>query len=273
MKRIGIGGVLAAVIALAALSASSVAAAANPEYLGCGKAAKVNKKYTGKYADKTCSEVSLTNEGKYERVAAKFPIKTKSKFGETKIYLYNPVEHKIEAEVPCEKGAESGTINNSREQTLTLTYSGCKVPPSGKFPGPCNTPGQKPGVVVTKPLATKLVWLDELETEPGILVTPAEPGGVFEEVVCLVGKVQVKQTGALLARIAPDGELTKLLTATFTASPTTGEPELGGYWEGGLRTEVKLFSEIHAPGGIEEENVPTSETSTIPQKSGKVLIG
>ena len=48
----------------------------------------------------------------------KFPIKTKAKFGETKIYLYNPPEHKVEAEVPCEKGAATGAINNSREETV-----------------------------------------------------------------------------------------------------------------------------------------------------------
>jgi hypothetical protein len=275
MKRISICGVLATAIALAALSAPTVAAAAGgPEYLACGKAKKVNKKYTGHYGNKTCTEVSLTNEGKYERTAAKFPIKTKSKFGKTTIYLYNPMEHKAETEVPCEAGSESGTITASREQTLTMIYSGCTVPPSGKFPGPCNSPGEKSGVVVTKPLATKLVWLDEAETMPGILVSPAEPGGVFEEVLCLSGKVKVKQTGSLLAKLTPAGELTKLITATFTASPTTGEPEFGSYWEGGTATEVKLFSELKAEKfGIDYPAVPTSETSTIPQKSGKVLIG
>lgn len=277
MKRIGIAAMAAAAIGLAGLAASSVAAAAgSPEYLACGKAAKnkETKKYTGKYTNKACSEESLTSEGKYERVAeTKFPIKTKAKFGETKIYLYNPPEHKIEAEVPCEKGAATGTINDSREETVTLSYSGCKVPPTGKFPGPCNSPGEKPGVVVSKPLTTKLVWLDEEETVPGIVVSPTEPGGVFEEVECLVGHVMVKQTGSILAKIGPVGEVVKTLTATFTASPTTGEPEFGAYYEGATKTEVKLFSEIHAPDGIEEEAVPTSETSAIPEKDGKVLIG
>ena len=129
MKRIGIVAMVAAAIGLAALAASSVAAAAgSPEFLACGKAPKnkETKKYTGKYANKACSEVSLTNEGKYERVAeTKFPVKTKAKFGETKIYLYNPPEHKAEAEVPCEKGSATGAINNSTEENLVLTYTGC----------------------------------------------------------------------------------------------------------------------------------------------------
>src|SRR5271169_3680404 len=129
MKRIGIGGVLAAAIMLAALSAASVASAAGgPEYLGCGKAAKVGKKYTGHYSNKECSVVSETNEGKYERVAPKFPIKTKSKFGVTTVYLYDPIEHTLKAEVPCETGSLTGQITNGREQTLTLSYSGCVIP-------------------------------------------------------------------------------------------------------------------------------------------------
>lgn len=274
MKRIGIGGILAAAIVLAALSASSVAAAAGgPEYLACGKATKVNKKYTGHYANKVCSEVSVMNEGKYERVAIKkFPIKTSSKkFGETKIYLYNPPEHKAEAEVPCKEGSESGSIINSREQTVTLTYTGCVVPPSGKFPGPCSSPGKASAEVVTEPLVTKLVWLDEAEMVPGILVQPATMGGVFQDAECAGGVVKVKTTGSLLAKLTPVGEPTKLLTVTFNASPTTGEPEFGSYWEGAVKTEIKLFSEIKGP--IEKPAVPTSETSTIPQKTGKVLVG
>jgi len=278
MKRIGIGGVMAAAIVLAALSVASVAAARAPEFLACGKAAKVNKKYTGHYANKTCSEVSLTNEGKYERVAAKFPIKAAAKkFGETTIYLNNPLEHKVASEVPCAKGSESGDITGAREQTLTITYTGCVVPEifkngeHSKFVGPCNSPGKAEGEVVTEPLVAKPVWLDEAETKPGILVSAAEAGGVFEEVLCASGEVKVKQTGSLLASVAPTGQLTKLLTATFTASPTTGEPELGEYWEGGTATEVKLFSEIK--GIVEKPAVPTSEIATIPQKSGKVLIG
>jgi hypothetical protein len=278
MKRIGIGSLLAAVIALAALGAASVAmAAGGPEYLACGKAAKVNGKLTGKYANNLCSQTSPTSEGKYERVAAKFPIKTKAKFGPTTIYLYNPIEHKAESEVPCKTGVESGMLTGPREGTVSFVYYGCEVPPTGKFPGPCTTPTEPPqkklGTVVTEPLATKLVWLDEAESVPGILVQPVAPGGLYEEVRCLLGKVIVKQTGGLLAKLTPAGEVSKLFTVTFAASPTTGEPEFDSYWEGGIQTGVKLFSEVHAPNGIEFAAVPTSESSTIVQKGGKILIG
>lgn len=282
MKRIGIGtALLAAAIALVALSAASVAAARNPEYLTCGKVKKdkTTKKYTGHYTDKLCSETNLMNEGKYERVpVTKFPIKTAAKkIGETSIFLYNPLEHKNEAELPCKEASESGTINNSSEQTLSIVYKGCVVPTvlktgkTAKDPGPCSSPGKASAEVVTEPLVTKLVWLDEAETVPGIRVEAATMGGVFQDAECSGGNVKIKTTGAILAKLTPAGVLTKLLTATFNATLSTGEPEFGGYWEGAVKTEVKLFSEIK--GLVEEPAVPTSEVATIPQKSGKVLVG
>jgi hypothetical protein len=169
MRRIGIFAVMAAAIALVALSATGVAAAAGgPEYLACGKVKKVNKKYTGHYKNKTCSETSPTNEGAYEHAAIKkFPIKASAKkFGATTIYLYDPMTHEIESEVPCKGGSASGSIINSREGTLALSYTGCSVPETfkngkkSKFVGACNSPGQGSEVVVTKPLVTKLVWLN-----------------------------------------------------------------------------------------------------------------
>ncbi len=280
MKRISIGGLVVAVIVLASLSAASVAAASGgPEFLGCAKVKKVNKKYTGHYSDKACSIVSETNEGAYERGAAKkFPIKTTGKFGETTIYLYNPMEHKYESEVPCKTGAVAGTINNSTEETIKLTYKGCNVPKEfadhekSQFPGACNSPGKKPEEVATETLAAKLVWLDEAETEPGLLISPAPPGTTFGVVECVKGLVKVKQYGSILAKLTPVGAVSKTLTAAINANTTTGEPEFGGYWEGATQTEVKLFSEIHAPNGIEKTAVPTSQISTIPEKDGKVLV-
>lgn len=279
MKRIiATGMLLAAVLGMSALAASSAWGAGGPEYLACAKAKKVSKKYTGNYNNKTCSEPNATSEGKYERVAAKFPLKYKSKFGETLIYVYNPHEIEESAEVICKKGKDAGAITSSTTGTVTITNEECAVPTkdangkASKFPGPCNSPGEKPGVIVSEPLATKLVWLDEAATEPGLEIQPAEAGGVFEEAQCLFGKVKVKQTGSILGKVTPAGESTKLLTITFTVNPTTFEQLPGGYWEGGTMTATKLLSEIHAPGNIEEVGVPTSEISTEPQKSGTILV-
>jgi hypothetical protein len=281
MKRIGIVAVTAAAIGLVALSAASVAAAAGgPEYLACVKAAKVNKKPTGHYTKKECGEVSATNEGQYERATAtKFPVKTTGKFGATTIYLYNPMEHKYESEVPCKTGTASGAITSATEGTIKLTYKGCNVPKEfadhekAQFPGACSSPGKKTEEVVTETLATKLVWLDEAETVPGLLISPAPPGTTFGVVECTKGLVKARQYGSILAKLTPVGAVPKLLTAAINANTTTGEPEFGSYWQGATQTEVKLFTEIHAPNGIEKPAVPTSQISTIPLKDGKVLIG
>lgn len=281
MRRMRIVGLLlAAVFALGALASSSALAAGGPEYLACGKAAKSGKKYTGKYTDKKCSEVNAMSEGKYERVAlSKLPVKFKSKIGETKVYVYNPKELSESAEVICTKGKDAGEITNSTEGTVTITDEGCYVPEENakgkksKFPGPCNTPGKKSGVLVSHPLATKLVWLDEAQTEPGIEIQPVEAEGLFEEAECLAGVVKVEQFGSILAKVAPVGEATKLLNITFSVNPTTFEQLPGGYWHEGAFTETKLKSDIKAPSAhIEEIGVPTSETSLVPQKSSAILV-
>lgn len=279
MRRITIVGLLlASAVALGAIAASSALAAGGPEYLACAKAKKDGKKYTGRYENKTCSELSGTGEGKYERVAAKFPLKFKSKIGETKVHVYDPKDSAEDAEVICTKGKDAGAITSSTAGTVTITEEGCNVPVEdengnkSKFPGACNTPGQKSGVIVSKPLATKLVWLDEAHTEPGIEIQPAEAGGVFEEASCLFEKVKVKETGTILAAVSPVGVATKLLTITFSVTPMTYEQVPGGYWEGETFTATKLVSEIHATGGIEEVGAPTSEASVVPQKSGPILV-
>ena len=72
--------------------------------------------------------------------------------------------------------------------------------------------------------------------------------------------MKIKQSGTILAKIAPQGEVTKLLTATFTASSLTGEPELSSYFEAGLPVKAELLSEISAPEfGIFYPAVPTSQ--------------
>lgn len=274
MRRIGIVGLsLAAACALGALTSSSALAAGGPEYLACGKAAKSANKYTGKYTNKACSEVSATSEGKYERVAPKFPVKFSSKFGETKVFLWNPKEHEVQAEVPCAKGKDAGELTSAGGGTVTIAYEGCVIPESGKFPGPCTSAGQKPGVIVTEALTTELVWLDDEENEAGIALAPATTGGPFEEAVCGYAKLSVKQYGSLVGKLSPVGEATKLLTATFSANISMGEEAFEGYYEGGHFVEDKLVTDIeHEMPKVEYKNVPTLQDLVIPQKSGAILV-
>ena len=96
--------------------------------------------------------------------------------------------------MPCKKGAASGTINSSREQTLTLTYKECIVPPktAKKFSGPVLLTGQGCRRSRQEALVTKLVWLDEAETVPGIWWNRPDGRGL-QYAECIGGNVKVKQ--------------------------------------------------------------------------------
>ena len=151
--------------------------------------------------------------------ATKFPIKTSSKFGETTVYLYNPLEHKNEVRSAVQEGRCEGDDQQQHRTDADAQLQGLRVPKEfangekSQFPGACNSPGKKPEEVVTETLATKLVWLDEAETEPGMLVSPAPPGHHVRVVECVKGKVKVKQYGSILAKLTPVGAVTKTLTA------------------------------------------------------------
>ena len=107
MKRIRIIGLcLVAVFAMSAIAAAS--ASAQPTYKLCGTAAKVGKKYTGKYNSKTCSktEENAKGEGKYElKEAAEASSKFTGKLGKTTFYIRSEG-----VKVECSKGKDTGEL-------------------------------------------------------------------------------------------------------------------------------------------------------------------
>ena len=263
MRRICTLGVcVLAVVALGAVAAGS-AAAASPEYLTCAKV-----KNSGKYSNKTCSEANAKGEGKYERVPLTKAAKFKGTVGAVNIYLYEPknTEDPVKGHFGCKSGKYSGSISNSREGALTITYSECES--KGKLIGPCNSPHGKSGVVTTSTLASKLVWLNEAETEPGIEFK-AKSGGIAAVECSSIETAEL--VGTMLAKIAPTKETSKDQTITMNASSTTGEPELPGWWEGGMPLSESLKSNLK--GSVENyEGVPTSQSSVFSQKGPDVLI-
>jgi hypothetical protein len=268
MRRSIIAGACAvAACALGSITAAG-AIAAQPEYAGCVKAVKVGKTYTGKFTDKACSEPNAKSEGKYELGAAKLPGKLKGATGKMDIYLYAPLTEKIEGHFECAGGKESGTLTSSTAGTMSVKYSGCKA--TGGLAGPCNSPGQKSGTVMTEPLATKLAWLNEAETEPGLEITPATAGGAITKVVCAGGGETAEMVGTMIASFAPAAGVSKLQTIELTASPTTGEPAFGGVWQEGGFVSEPLLSNLK---GLKEfEGVPTGQDDTITQKGPAILI-
>lgn len=268
MRRIGMV-MLTLAAALAAVAIATAAAwAAPPRYMTCAKAAKSGKTYTGGYANKTCSEASAGHEGKYELATPTFPAKVKGTIGKVDIYLYNPLSKKLEGHFECTSGKESGELTGSSEGTLTVSYSLCRA--TGQLSGPCESPGQKAGVVLSEPLTSRLVWLNEAETEPGVRVT-ATSGGEITKVDCAGGAETAELTGAMLASVTPTTEAAKAQTISFTADATTGEPEFVGQWEGGLFHEEPLRSNLK--GLKEYEGVPTAQNSVVTQKGPALLIG
>jgi hypothetical protein len=256
----------------AALAASGVlaaaAAAAPPQYVGCVKAAKSGKTYTGAYVNKTCSEASVGHDGKYELGAAKLPAKVKGTAGKIDIYLYNPETKAIEGHFECSSGKESGEITGASTGTLSVSYSLCRA--TGQLAGPCNSPGQKSGVVVSEPLQTNLVWLNEAETQPGIEVSPVSASEITK-VVCAGGAETAELTGAMLGTVSPTSEASKAQTISFAADPSTGAPEFTGSWEEGAFRAQPLVSNLR--GLKEYEGVPSAQNSVFTQKGPAVLIG
>jgi hypothetical protein len=261
------GTCAAAICAFGSITAAG-ALAAQPEYVGCVKAAKSGKVYTGKFTNKTCSEPNAESEGKYELGAAKLPAKLKGTTGKMDIYLYAPLTEKIEGHFECASGKESGTLTSSTAGTMSVSYSGCKA--TGGLAGPCNSPGQKSGTVMTEALSTSLAWLNEAETEPGLEITPATPGGAITKVVCAGGGETAEMVGTMLASFVPTVGTSKIETINLTASAANGEPAFGGVWEEGGFVSEPLLSNLK--GIKEHEEVPTGQNDTLTQKGPTILI-
>lgn len=267
MKRSTSIMLCALAVCVAGAFAASSAWAGEPEYKGCGKAAKSGKSYTGAYANKTCSEVEPKHEGHYELVAPKLPSKVKSTIGKVDIYLYDPMTETVEGHFECASGKGAGEITSGRDGTVSISFKGCQA--TKTLAGPCNSPGQKSGVVTSEPLSSKLVWLNEAETEVGIAYTAAKAGGAITKVVCAGGAETAEMVGTMVARIAPTGEAAKSETIAFNASATNGEPEFSGQWESGAFVSEPLFSNLK--GLKEHEDVPTGVNATLTQK-GKAIV-
>jgi hypothetical protein len=268
MKRTTIVGLcLAAICAFCAVAVAS-ASAAQPEFQECGKAAKSGKTYTGKYSNKTCTEVNAKSEGKYERKAPKKAVKFKGTLGGTNFYVYDPAEKAIKGDFVCTGGKNSGATTGASEATLTVSWSGCEG--TGPLAGiGCYSPGAKVGTVVSNPLVVKLVWLNGADTEVGVDIQAATAGGPIAKVEC--GEVEKVETfGSIIGKISPTESVTKAETMTFNASETTGEPEYDGSYEGVTFKEEPLYSVLE--GASKAPRAPTSQKSVYTEKSGSVII-
>ncbi len=126
MKRIKIVGLcLVAVFAFTAVAAAS-ASAEEPTYKACVKAAKnAEKKYTGGYNDKACSEVNSAGEGKYAAEEVVTPLEFTGKSKKSVIYLTK--EGKLVWKLVCTKDKETATIEGPEFMSTKITFEKCSV--------------------------------------------------------------------------------------------------------------------------------------------------
>jgi hypothetical protein len=152
MKHLRILGVaLVAVFALVAVTAASASAASEPEYKACVKLKKnAEKKYTGGFNDKRCTEVNGAGEGKYAAEEVKAPIEFTGKSKASTLYYYVP-GGAILYTVTCKKDKVTGTIESAKEigggLGLGITFESCEAMNlSTKVKAKCATaPSVEPG--------------------------------------------------------------------------------------------------------------------------------
>lgn len=247
MKRIRIMGLcVVAVLALAAVAVSS-ASAATPTYYECAKAAKSGKTYTGKYGNKTCSEVNAKSEGKYELVAGLGKGKAfKGKGGEAQ--LHTPA---VGGVVTCASSKDAGFLTATGQRDVVVTFSKCK-----SLEKECASAGAKKGTIVTNPLGGSLGIISSVGPKVGVSLS-GEGGKPSAEFVCGTGAsaLTIVTTGAVIGEITGDiNAINKETTDIFSVNGS-GQQTVTSF-EGGA-TEV-LESTINGGGPFESGEQTTS---------------
>jgi len=156
MRRIKFLG-LAAVVLVAAVGvlAASANAETGPTWFECGKAAKnAEKKYTGKYNDKACTQKNEAGEGKYELQPGVGKAKaSKGKGGTTKFELETPDGHFA---ITCGSVATEGTPKAPNLETaISFVLKKCAF-----IENSCKTPGAKKGEIKGSGLVGELGYVE-----------------------------------------------------------------------------------------------------------------
>jgi len=216
MKRIRIVGLcLVAVFALSALVASS-ASAALPEYMVCVKASKVGKLYTGHYTDKLCSKHATPAEeaagktNKYERAewkkAKKFKFTGKNVNGTPRNNIVDPFgvnmvkgeKAQVKGTTTCTSEKVTGEVTGAKTEKWSTEYKGCEG-----LGTPCNTAGDKSGVIKTEELEGTLVYIKKSTNTPGLRVKGLGKEGLLAQYECANKELQVLVHGEIIAK--PEG--------------------------------------------------------------------
>lgn len=241
--------------------ASATASAAEPALYECAKVAKVEKKYHGKYVNKTCTEESKTSEGKYE---------LQEGIGKGKEFKGKGTAANLEihglGEVSCKKTADTGYFTSPKTAgKINVTFTGCEI--NGRK---CSSEKAAAGEIKTNPLQGEVGYIEGKGTSSPVIgvALSAEPPYAYEAVfTCNPEELNARVSGAVIGVVkAPYNKFTKEATLTFSQSSGKQEPES---FEGGptqtLLTEAKF-------GGMPEPPAKASAESVEVKNKGEELM-
>ena len=261
MRRMGIAGVCLLALLVAGLAIASGASAEPPEFKVCAKTVKVEKKYTGKWKDKTCgTEPEPKGEGKYERVSWEKAKKKKfkGKGAKSLFLIINPTDEegkeptgKVESNLECQSEKTEGEVTGPNTATWSTVYKKCEVHAlKNEIVGPCETEGAHSGEIKTGPMEGKLVYLNAAKTTVGLRQAPV-PGPSYAKISCIEGLVNDTPSGEALLEVTGNTNLANKTTGLVAKEgPHHGQDP---YYEEEAHSEAEAFSAIDFSGCVAEE--------------------
>ena len=194
---------LAALFALAGISASSAFGSATPTWYECVKASPKN---SGDYANKTCSEPSEAGKGGYvlkEGIGKGKEFKGKaSGTAEAPAAILHVKTWLGDNKVACESAKSNGKLElPNLERDVTVSYSKCKALGTKT----CTSAGAKKGEIKIAGLKGELGYLDETGPVVGLkLESEAHPGptGLLTTFTCKDFEATV--TGGVIGTVQKD---------------------------------------------------------------------
>ena len=258
MRHVRILGLaLIAVFAFTALAAAS-ASAAEPEFKLCVKAAKnAEKKYTGGYNNKTCTEVNAAKEGKYAAEEVTAPVEFTGKSKTSTLYYYVP-GGAILYTVTCKKDKDAGSVANSTEMGgFTITFESCEA------------------TNVASKVKTKCATAPVLSAAAALLAPtlPAEhPGFAGEFTGSAYECGTTKFTGSFIVVESEVAATSKGETAAFKVNKATGESIPREFLFTGEPYADESSGEVVDGSGGHAVEIGIESTEAIGPKKGLVII-
>jgi hypothetical protein len=223
MRRIGFAGLVTVVVAgVVAASAS----AALPEYVACGKAAKVDKAYVGHYTSPLCSEASRAQAGGEYELESGFGKKATFTAKSGKSVMTSA---EVADQIDCKSTSTSGEFTGSKQmKNVVVAASGCEATGSK-----CTSAGLKPGHIVTNPLKGEFGYIAGKGTKtPTVGLMLSEEGTTYAAEFSCEG-IEIRTQGPIIGEAA--GNVNAISAeATYTFRQANGVQQYTSFEGGGL---------------------------------------